>query len=310
MRELYTLTPAFKDYIWGGKKLMTHYGVQDMERVAEAWVLSAHPDGPSLLPDGRPFTEALATMGADELGVKGMAFADFPQLIKLIDAQSDLSVQVHPSDEYALEHEGQFGKTEMWYILDAEEGAGIYYGFQRDVTREELEESIRTNTLTAILRFVPVKPGECYFIPAGTVHAIGKGLLIAEIQQNSNVTYRVYDYGRTDAAGNTRPLHVDKALAVADLTRVADPVMPAPVPVKGGTLTQLAECPYFRVTRLEASGTVTLPLDGDTFTALLVVEGSGTVNGVPCGRFDTIFLPANSGELVLEGTFTALLSQL
>ena len=309
MSGILKLSPSFKDYIWGGRKLMERYGVRDMERVAEAWVLSAHPDGPSYLPDGTSFVEALAQMDAAALGEKAASFADFPQLIKLIDAQNDLSVQVHPSDAYALAHENQFGKTEMWYILDAEEGAGIYYGFQRDVTRAEVEESIRRDALTELLRFVPVQKGECYFIPAGTVHAIGKGLLIAEIQQNSNVTYRVYDYGRTDAAGNTRPLHVEKALAVADLTRAADPAPCVQTVIPGGTLTELAACPYFRVTRLEAEGTVTLPVS-DSFTGLLILSGEGTVDGVPFGQYDTFFIPADSGEVPLTGTFAALLSQL
>ena len=141
MSEILKLSPSFKDYIWGGNKLMTQYGVKDMDRVAEAWVLSAHPDGPSYLPDGTTFVEALAKMGPDAVGKNAAGFKDFPQLIKLIDAQSNLSVQVHPSDEYALKNENQYGKTEMWYILDAEEGAGIYYGFQRDVTRAEMEEA-------------------------------------------------------------------------------------------------------------------------------------------------------------------------
>ncbi|MBQ4332586.1 MAG: class I mannose-6-phosphate isomerase [Clostridia bacterium] len=309
MSTILKLTPSFKDYIWGGNKLMKEYGVTDMDRVAEAWVLSAHPDGPSYLPDGSTFVQALEQAGAAALGAKAAAFKDFPQLIKLIDARSDLSVQVHPSDEYALANEGQFGKTEMWYILDAEEGAGIYYGFQRDVTRAEMEEAIRTNTLTDILRFVPVQKGESYFIPSGTIHAIGKGLLIAEIQQNSNVTYRVYDYGRRDAQGNTRPLHVEKALEVSDLTRAADAAEPTQVVVEGGVFTQVSSCSYFTVTELKADGTVTVG-EPDSFTAVLVLEGEGTIAGQPFGRYDTFFIPADAGEVKLSGCFTALLSTL
>ncbi len=309
MSKVWKLTPSFKDYIWGGNKLMTEYGVKDMNCVAEAWVLSAHPDGPSYLPDGTAFVNKLAAVGSAALGAKAASFKDFPQLIKLIDARSDLSVQVHPSDEYALANEGQFGKTEMWYILDAEEGAGIYYGFQRDVTRAEMEEAIRTNTLTDILRFIPVQKGESYFIPSGTIHAIGKGLLIAEIQQNSNVTYRVYDYGRRDAQGNTRPLHVEKALEVSDLTRAADATEPTQVIVEGGVFSQVSTCSYFTVTELKADGTVTIGTP-DTFTAVLVLEGEGTIDGEPFGRYDTFFLPADAGEVEMKGCFTALLSTL
>ncbi len=309
MSKVWKLTPSFKDYIWGGNKLMAEYGVKDMDCVAEAWVLSAHPDGPSYLPDGTTFVDKLAAAGPAALGAKAASFKDFPQLIKLIDARSDLSVQVHPSDEYALANEGQFGKTEMWYILDAEEGAGIYYGFQRDVTRAEMEEAIRTNTLTDILRFVPVQKGESYFIPSGTIHAIGKGLLIAEIQQNSNVTYRVYDYGRRDAQGNTRPLHVEKALEVSDLTRAADAAEPTQLIVEGGVFTQVSTCSYFTVTELKADGAVTVGTP-DSFTAVLVLEGEGTIDGEAFGRYDTFFLPADAGEVEIKGRFTALLSTL
>lgn len=308
MSNILKLSPSFKDYIWGGHKLMTQYGVKDMERVAEAWVLSAHPDGPSYLPDGTTFAAKLEQLGAEAVGKNAAGFQDFPQLIKLIDAMSDLSVQVHPSDEYALKNEGQFGKTEMWYILDAEEGAGIYYGFQRDVTRAEMEEAIRTNTLTDLLRFVPVQPGESYFIPSGTIHAIGKGLLIAEIQQNSNVTYRVYDYGRRDAQGNTRPLHVEKALEVSDLTRAADAVEPTQTVVEGGVFTEISACPYFTVTKLEADGTVTID-NPDSFIAVLITKGEGTINGEKFFQYDTFFVPADNGEVELSGRFEALLSE-
>ena len=307
MSEILKLSPSFKDYIWGGNKLMAQYGVKDMDRVAEAWVLSAHPDGPSYLPEGTTFADKLAELGPDALGKNAAGFKDFPQLIKLIDAQSDLSVQVHPSDEYALKNEGQFGKTEMWYILDAEEGAGIYYGFQRDVTRAEMEEAIRTNTLTDILRFVPVQKGESYFIPSGTIHAIGKGLLIAEIQQNSNVTYRVYDYGRKDAQGNTRPLHVEKALEVSDLTRAADAVEPQQTVVEGCTITQVAKCPYFSVAKLEINDGVSL-VNSDSFQAVLITNGEGTIDGVPFVQYDTFFIPADYGPAVLRGKFEALVS--
>lgn len=308
MSNILKLSPSFKDYIWGGNKLMTQYGVKDMDRVAEAWVLSAHPDGPSYLPDGTTFADKLAELGADAVGKNAAAFKDFPQLIKLIDAQSDLSVQVHPSDEYALKNEGQYGKTEMWYILDAEEGAGIYYGFQKDVTRAEMEEAIRTNTLTDILRFVPVQPGESYFIPSGTIHAIGKGLLIAEIQQNSNVTYRVYDYGRKDAQGNTRPLHVEKALEVSDLTRAADAVEPTQTVVEGGVFTEVSSCSYFTVTKLEADGTVAID-NPDSFIAVLITEGEGTIDGEKFVQYDTFFIPAGSDPVELSGKFQALLSE-
>ena len=155
-----------------------------------------------------------------ELGENVKVFPFFPVLIKLIDAKDNLSVQVHPSDEYALKYENSFGKTEMWYIVEAAQGAGIYLGFNRDVSKEEYETAIKENRLTELLNFYEVKAEECYFIPSGTIHAIGKGCLIYEIQQNSNLTYRVYDYGRKDKNGNERELHIDNALKVTNLNKL------------------------------------------------------------------------------------------
>ena len=215
------LSPVFKDYLWGGTRLKTEFSKQsDMTPLAESWELSAHKDGQSTVAEGEyaglTLTAYLDTVGREVLGTNCEKYDYFPLLIKLIDAKGDLSVQVHPSDEYALEHEGEYGKTEMWYILDCDEGAALYYGFKEDTTREAYEAAIREGRLTDILNRVPVKRGDVFFIPAGTVHAIGAGILICEIQQNSNTTYRVYDYNRRDKDGNLRPLHVEKALAVSD----------------------------------------------------------------------------------------------
>ena len=212
------LKPGCKDYIWGGQRLKTDFGIQSgLNPLSEAWVLSCHPDGPSVLADGpdkgMTLRAWLDKAGKEALGTACEAFEDFPMLIKLIDAKKDLSIQVHPSDAYALEHEGQYGKTEMWVVLDAEPGASLYYGFDREVSLEEFSSRVSDGTLTEVLRKVPVKPGDVFFIPSGTLHAIGAGLVIAEIQQNSNVTYRVFDYGRLGADGKPRPLHVEKALA-------------------------------------------------------------------------------------------------
>ena len=208
------LTPSCKDYLWGGSRLRTDFGVQsDLNPLAEAWVLSCHPDGPSYLPDGTMLADYLAAH-PEAAGTDCKKFEMFPVLTKFIDAKNSISIQVHPSNEYALEHEHQYGKTEMWYVLDCEPGAFLYYGFDHEISREELEERIRNNTLTEVLNAVPVKKGDCFFIPSGTLHAICKGVVVAEVQQNSNVTYRVYDYGRVGADGKPRALHVKQALEV------------------------------------------------------------------------------------------------
>ena len=294
----YQLIPTCKDYIWGGQRLKTDFGIQsDLNPLSEAWVLSCHPDGPSVLADGpdRGMTLRawLDKAGKEALGTACEAFEDFPMLIKLIDAKKDLSIQVHPSDAYALEHEGQYGKTEMWVVLDAEPGASLYYGFDREVSLEEFSSRVSDGTLTEVLRKVPVKPGDVFFIPSGTLHAIGAGLVIAEIQQNSNVTYRVFDYGRLGADGKPRPLHVEKALAVTDRR-------PAPALDFGD---HLGDCRYF--TTDGHQGDFRGNCDGTSFHALLFTDGQGSLT---CGgetrevrKGQCWFLPAGSGEYRVTG---------
>ena len=195
------LTPSCKDYLWGGSRLRTDFGIKsDLEPLAEAWVLSCHPDGPSYLPDGTTLAAYIAAHPGC-LGTDCDRFEQFPILTKFIDAKQNLSVQVHPSNEYALEKEHQYGKTEMWYVLDCVPGAYLYYGFTHEISKEEFAERIKNNTLTEVLNAVPVHKGDCFFIPSGTLHAICQGIVVVEVQQNSNVTYRVYDYGRVGADG-------------------------------------------------------------------------------------------------------------
>ena len=213
------LKPSCKDYLWGGHRLVDEYNIEyDGEILAEAWELSCHPDGPSMIMNGpyagKTLQEYLDIEGMEVLGTHCRRFREFPILTKFIDARDNLSIQVHPSNGFALQNEGQYGKTEMWYVLDAEEGAFLYYGFKEEITREEFAQRIKENTLLEVLNAVPVKKGDVLFIESGTLHAIGKGILIAEIQQNSNVTYRVYDYGRVGKDGKKRDLHIEKALAV------------------------------------------------------------------------------------------------
>lgn len=294
----FKLLPACKDYIWGGQRLKTDFGIQSgLDPLSEAWVLSCHPDGPSVLANGPcaglTLPQYIEKAGAHVLGTNCRQFRNFPMLVKLIDAKQNLSVQVHPSDEYALTHEGQYGKTEMWVVLDAVPGAYLYYGFQREVTREEVAARIESGTLTDILRKLPVKKGDVIFIPAGTLHAIGAGLVIAEIQQNSNVTYRVFDYGRLGADGKPRELHVSKALEVTSLR-------PA-VPMDFGP--HLGSCRYF-TTDLHI-GDYSGQCGEDSFLAVLIIHGSGEL---ACGglrhkvkKGECWFLPAGSGAYSVNG---------
>lgn len=311
MSEILRLAPAFKDYLWGGSIIKEKYGVTDMDKVAEAWVLSTHKDGQSVVIDGslkgKTLAEVLTLMGEEALGKNAADFEMFPQMIKIIDAEQSLSIQVHPSDEYALKNEGQYGKTEMWYILDAKDGAGIYYSVKKECTKEELQAAIESGKIDDVLSFIPVKKGESYFIPSGTVHAIGAGLLIAEVQQNSNVTYRVYDYGRVGADGKPRELHIEKALEVANLTSIKNENKKTAQALPDGKITPICSCPYFGVTEIEIDGQYKFT-PKDSFVCVLITNGQGTINGKEFGQYDTFFLPADIGEVSLSGKFDAILS--
>ena len=287
MKITKTIT-AFKDYIWGGTKLKEEFHkVTDMTPVAESWELAAHKDGTSGFA-GENFDLAdLFEKDRALVGTKAAAFERFPMIIKLIDAKSNLSVQVHPSDEYALANENSYGKTEMWYVAEAEEGAGLYIGFNRDITEEEFRSAIANNTLQDLLNFIPVHPGEWFFIEAGTVHAIGKGVVIAEIQQNSNLTYRLYDYGRVGADGKPRQLHVEKGVKVSKLKKYAPDKRTA--------------CEYFSCESAEISGEKKVFADETSFLAVIVLDGSFTVEGAEYAKGDTVYIPAGYGEAVLRG---------
>ena len=231
MREPIFLRPTGKDYLWGGSRLNDEFCKDlPMEPLAETWECSTHPDGPSFAVGGEFDGQSLARIlkaHPDFLGTHPNSADELPILIKFIDAKRDLSVQVHPTDAYAAAHEnGQRGKTEMWYVLDAAKDAKLVYGLNRDVSAQTLRRSIADGTVEKYLQTVPIAENDVFFIEAGTIHAIGAGALIAEIQQSSNLTYRLYDYDRVDKNGRKRPLHVDKALAAANLKRSAEPRQP------------------------------------------------------------------------------------
>jgi mannose-6-phosphate isomerase len=213
---------------------------------------------------------------------------------------------VHPDDEYALKNENEFGKTEMWYIVDADEGASLVYGFKKDVTREEYRQAIENNTLMDILNKVPVHKGDVFFIPAGMVHAIGSGILIAEIQQNSNITYRVYDYGRVGADGKPRELHVDKAVEVSNLKGAAELDCKVKSEAKDGyAVAPLASCKYFNTERLDIDTCAFLNVCEKSFVSLLFLDGEGEIkfNGESYAfkKGESFFLPANMGEFSICG---------
>lgn len=306
------LKPAVKDYLWGGHRLADEFGVEsDKSILAEAWELSCHPDGVSTIVNGKfagkSLQEFIDSEGFEVLGTHCRRFRQFPILTKFIDAKDNLSIQVHPSNSFALQNEGQYGKTEMWYVLDAEPRAFLYYGFKREISRDEFAERIKSNTLLEVLNAVPVQKGDALFIESGTLHAIGKGILIAEIQQNSNVTYRIYDYGRVGADGKKRDLHIEKALAVTN--RV-------PIVKHGTNYPHIADCDYFTVDKLNLDGVLTYRMQGtvtdSSFLSILILDGEGTISNqgerLNYKKGDSIFLPANSGDWQIEGSCDALLT--
>lgn len=313
------LQPAYKDYLWGGERLKAEYGKQtELSPLAESWELSCHKDGPSVIADGPYAGKSLAEYIAANpacLGAKHKGGA-FPVLIKLIDAAKPLSVQVHPNDGYAQRVEGEPGKTEMWYVADAAPGAALYYGFSREISREEAAKRIADGTLTDVLNAVPVKAGDVFFIEAGTVHAIGAGILIAEIQQNSNTTYRVFDYGRIGADGKPRALHVEKALDVAKLCPPERPVGPMGAAETNGCLTStlLAACDYFTTRLLAVTGSAPLCAGAESFHSLLCLGGAGAViwdgKAVAFQKGDSLFLPAGLGDYRIAGDARLILTTL
>ena len=310
------LTAPLKDYIWGGTRLREEYHKQsDLPRLAEAWVLSCHPDGESVIangPDaGITLTAWIEKYGKEVLGTACARFEQFPILIKLIDAKENLSVQVHPDNEYAARVEGGYGKTEMWVVLDADEGAELIYGFRREVTKEEFASAIRENTLLELANRVPVKKGDVFFIESGTLHAIGKGILIAEIQQNSNTTYRVYDYGRLGTDGKPRPLHIEKALDVTSLI----PVSRKNSAVNEGAARQvLSSCEYFTTERCSLAGGCELAVDDTSFHSLLILEDGCELHSahgdLALQKGDSVFLPAGFGTYSVNGAGEILLTYL
>ena len=301
--EIVKLYPECKDNLWGGVKLKEKYGKQtDKNPVGESWDLSFHKDGPTRLADGKTLQESVTEA---ELGKNCKGFPFFPMLAKFIDSKQDLSVQVHPSDSYALVHENSFGKTEMWYVVEADEGAGIYLGFKKAVTKAEYERAIAEHTLTELLNFFEVKAGECYFIPSGTIHAIGAGCVICEILQNSNLTYRVYDYGRKDANGKERELHVEKALKVTSLEKYE--YTPLGLQSEQGELLGLSR--YFTTTSVLVNGEKKLVADENTFKFVTCVEGSGTLGNQTVSLGDSYFVPAGYGEFAVDGSMKLIVAE-
>lgn len=316
MNAPFLLRPTGKDYLWGGQRLNDEFEKRiDLSPLAETWECSTHPDGPSFVVGGVYDGESLAEViqnHPEYLGSRHTGERELPILIKFIDAKKDLSVQVHPTDAYAKEHEnGQRGKTEMWYVLDAGKDATLVYGLRYQTTPDEMRRMIATGTLARALQTVPVKKDDLFFMEAGTIHAIGAGTLVAEIQESSNLTYRLYDYDRIGKDGKKRELHIDKALEVANLSSSAEPRQPLRVlKYRRGVASELlARCKYFEVYRMivntERRQEVHYRADELSFRVLLCVNGCGIIrfeeDEILFYKGDCIFVPADSAVMSIHG---------
>ncbi len=313
------MNPDYKELIWGGTRLKTlfHKPIPS-DKTGESWEVACHKNGKSTAANGAfagmTLSDIIAQQGLPFLGTQftDKDLATFPLLIKFIDATDRLSVQVHPDDAYAMEHEGEPGKTEMWYVIHAEPDAKLIYGVKEGVTHEAFAAAIQDGTLGELLNFVPVQAGDAFFMPATTLHAICEGLVIAEIQQNSDTTYRVFDWNRVGKDGKPRELHVQKALDVTDLTPKTgkEKVVGLVRSVGQNCCTTLVHCPYFVTEKWDILSDASQGMDGSHFEILIILDGTGFIEGggtaVPFVPGDTFFLPANLGQYTVNGACALL----
>ncbi len=300
------LKPYCTKAIWGGKNLNQKYGKTAFEDVAEAWELSGYPGKESTVLGGeldkKTISEVISAKGRKILGKKCAGVDKFPLLIKFIDAAAPLSIQVHPDDEMTKKLNADGGKTEMWIICEAEPGAFLYYGVKEEMSPDEFAATITDGSITEHLNKVPVKPGDVFFIRAGTIHAIGAGITICEIQQTSDTTYRLFDYNRTDANGNARELHIEKGKIASKLT---PPENIYEEGIMQGNEKILVECPFFTTSSFDVSGEISFDVGEDSFSSLTVTDGEGSISttdeSYTVKKGDTVFVFAGAGEVRLNG---------
>lgn len=307
--------PYLKSVIWGGNKICSYKGIeQKEENIGESWEISAVPGHESVVAEGvykgLKITELIDTFGVDLLGKSVFNRYDgkFPLLVKLIDAQDNLSVQVHPDDELAKQRHNSLGKTEMWYIIDTDKGAKIYSGLNRELTPDQYVSMVADNTIEQALAVHDSHPGDVFFLPAGRVHAIGAGNLLAEIQESSDITYRIYDYDRRDAQGNPRELHTEQAKDAIDYT-FHEEYKSAPTDPSVADAV-IAECGHFKVDRLLLDGEMQLSYDDSSFTVMMCLAGEATIEydggSMAMKAGETALLPAALTSVTLKGKATLL----
>ena len=300
MEKVVKLKPSIKSYIWGGN-YFKQFDKGDAELLSELWELSVRGDDSCFVASGKDLGKRLDQVITNEdVGPISEQVPYFPLLIKLIDAKDNLSVQVHPSDDYALEKYQSYGKNEMWHIISAEPGCGLYVGFNKDYTKEEIKEKLEKSEILDALNFFEVKPGDTFMIKAGTIHAIGKGVRLIEIQQNSDLTFRLYDYLRKDKNGNYRPLHIQEALNVINYHRFEKEDSGSSV---------LADNKYFHVERKEVDGELELEANNNSFISFTFLSGEGLVDDIPYKIYDSFFLP-HGKKCKIKGKGIVIISSL
>lgn len=303
------LLPFVSETIWGGTRLIEQFNVKtEKKNAAEGWMLSCHEAGASTVENGEfagmPLPEVVKAH-PELCGANTEKFDDFPILIKFIDARDDLSIQVHPTKEYCEATGKGQSKTECWYIIDCDDDARLLLGFKDKITPEQFKNAIESNTLTDYVSSVKVKKGDFFFIDSGTLHAICKGILLAEVQESSNTTYRIYDYNRLGIDGKPRDLHVSDAVAVTKLEKYSQPQVCKADSLDSKERVPLADCPLFKVWKIQISGKLSGEADSSSFVSLLIMDGIGSLEC--CGekislrKGDSIFVPAGAGAYLLEG---------
>ena len=310
MTKLIFLKPIFHEKIWGGTKLATNFGYDiPSDHTGECWAISAHKNGDCEVLTGEFKSMKLSTLWQEHRELFGNIEGDvFPLLSKILDASDDLSVQVHPDNEYGLRVEGELGKEECWYIIDADADATMIFGHNA-TTREEFAQMINDGKWKDLLTEIPVKKGDFFFVPAGTVHALKKGTLVLEIQQSSDTTYRLYDYDRLDDEGNLRPLHIEKSVDVSTIPHVSTSASPEVKSIQSSTVTTYVESQYFTVSKYDVCETLELTND-KPFLVISVLEGSGLFNGEAVTKGDHFIVPASMTNLSMTGNMSLMVGSI
>ena len=312
--ELIFLKPIFKDYIWGGTRLKEDFNKNTPYKITgESWEISTNKNGKSIIKNGKFKNLDLEELFQNEstrkniFGTKTLKMKKFPLLIKFIDAKENLSVQVHPNDSYAKKYENDTGKTEMWYILDCIENSKLICGFKENIEKENLKEIILNGKIKEYLNYTEIKKGDVIYVPSGTVHAILGGTLICEIQQNSDLTYRVYDWDRISKDGKKRELHIDKAIDVIDTNS-----KPKKISTNSKEIENILNTEYFKVDKINIKDSFTLTSSLETFYAMNVIDGTGNIytksNKYEINKGDSFIIPATIGECKIVGKLSVLKS--